>query len=98
MLGKISCLLVPFVQIRRKHTVCPPEGAAAFQTPNNPVTAGRRCGTCGKKRTSYKFAPISVSSFHVSFCLFLLLALTSIQTTSLQQRLPFRCPPPPITR
>lgn len=41
MLGKINCLLLPFVQIRRNHTSCPPEGAAAFQTWNNPVTAGR---------------------------------------------------------
>lgn len=53
MLGKISRLLVPFVQIRRKHTVRPPEGAAAFQTPNNPVTAGRRCVRVRKKKNNF---------------------------------------------
>lgn len=49
MLGKISCLLLPFVQIRRMQTGCPPEGAAAFQTLNNPVTAGRPCSMYEKK-------------------------------------------------
>lgn len=63
MLGKISCLLVPFVQIRRKHTVCPPEGAAAFQTRNNPVTASRQCGACEKKELLKSLLPFPSRPF-----------------------------------
>lgn len=76
MLGKISCLLLPFVQIRRKQTGCPPEGAAAFQRLNNPVTAGQPCSTC-EKRTSQNFASQNHLFLYVPFCLFLLVALAS---------------------
>lgn len=53
MLGKINCLLLPFVQIRRKHTGCPPEGATAFQTLNNPVAVSRPCSMYKKKRENF---------------------------------------------